>query len=81
MGDIGSKLLDAVEREDKQYIEQVLKQYKGNKVDLLNAPFDKTTTMTPLLRIVWRGNEELTRWMLELGADVNVKGNIITKIS
>lgn len=77
MGDIGSKLLDAVERENKQLIEQVLSQYKGKKVDLLNAPFDKTTEMTPLLRAVWRGNEELTKWMLDQGADVNVRGKLM----
>ena len=74
MGDLNSKLLDAIERENLPDIIKIVEMAKQKKKpDILNKPFGSKTKMTPLLRIVWRGNVEITRWMLDNGADVNIK--------
>lgn len=76
MGDLNSKLLDAIERENLKDIAAIVESAKQHKQDdILNKPFGKKTKMTPLLRIVWRGNLEITRWMLDNGADVNIKSS------
>lgn len=71
MGDIGSKLFDAVERENKADIEKIL----NLKPELMDAAFNPKSTLTPLLRLVWRGNFDLVQWLLDRGANVNVQVN------
>lgn len=78
MGDVGSKLLDAVERENLEDIQKILAQHPNQ--DLLNKPFDSKTKMTPLLRTVWRGNKPITEWMLENGANVNIKSSLASLV-
>ena len=73
MGDVKSKLHDAVEREHKGDIAKLLDKHP----ELLNAAFSAESSMTPLTRLVWRGNHELVVWLVEeRGADVNVKGSL-----
>lgn len=77
MGDLNSKLLDAIERENLPDIIAIVEQAKKhNKPNILNQPFGSNTKMTPLLRIVWRGNLQITTWMLDNGADVNIKSEL-----
>lgn len=72
MGDISSKLFDAVERENKVDIEKILNQ----KPELIDKPFNSKTSLTPLLRLVWRGNYDLVKWLLDKGANINVQSSL-----
>lgn len=76
MGDLSSKLLDAVERENLEDIIKIIEAArKTNNADIINKPYGSGTKMTPLLRTVWRGNVKITKWMVEEGgADVNIRG-------
>ena len=72
MGDVKSKLYDAVERENLPDIQKIL----VHKPELLDEPFDPKSTMNPFLRSVWRGNFHIVVWLLDNGADINKRGNI-----
>ena len=76
MGDSHSKLLDASDREKLFEVEAVLKQFPT----IINEPFAKTSSMNALVRSVWRGNMEITMWLLDHGANIDMRSRqMITK--